>query len=65
MNNDIYVYEEYDDECGFRLYVPTVFYSLDELMNFINERKDTYTSEKHTRAVSIKIIPKNDERKEA
>jgi hypothetical protein len=51
-----YVYKEFDDEFGFkeRIYITTVFENVEELFDYMNERKEYYKG--NTRKIEIEII---------
>lgn len=64
MNKDKYIYREYhftSTGYGENTYITSIFDSLNELMQFIEKRKQFYKSYCHIRKVEIEIIGGNNE----
>lgn len=63
MHNDYYIYNEYDNLCGryeLRTNITEIFETLEELFEFMENRKEYWKSFWNTRTVKIDIIKKGD-----
>ena len=61
MKNDYYIYKEFDNQNGRykeRTNITRIFEDIEELLKFINERKEFYKSFWNTRTITIDIIEK-------
>lgn len=58
-DKDYYIYNEYDNLCGryeLKTNITKVFETLDDLFEYMNKRKEYYTSFWNTRTIKIDII---------